>query len=77
MRGQTVLSYEGPSARMSRLGVNALPGDDRSLSEILAAFDAVTAEEVQAEAVRLFSQPPVLGLVGPRVPAAVRKRWTP
>jgi predicted Zn-dependent peptidase len=76
MRGQTVLSYEGPQARMSRLGSNAMLGDERTLSEVLARFDAVTADEVQAEAVRLFSQPPVLGLVGPRIPAAVSRRWS-
>ena len=75
MRGQTVLSYESPSSRMSRLGGNAVLGDDRSLSEVLDRFDAVTAAEVQAEAAVLFSQPAVLGLVGPRVPAAVLRDW--
>jgi predicted Zn-dependent peptidase len=75
MRGQTVLSYEGPSSRMGRLGTNALLGDERSLDEVLARYDAVTPEELQAEAARLFAQPPTLGLVGPRVPAAVSRRW--
>lgn len=75
MRGQTVLSYEGPSSRMGRLGANALLGDDRTLEEVLACYDAVTAEDLQQEAARLFTQPPVLGVVGPRVPAAVAKKW--
>jgi predicted Zn-dependent peptidase len=75
MRGQTVISYESPSSRMSRLGGNAVLGDDRSLAEVLTRFDAVTAEDVQAEAARLFAQEPVLGLVGPRVPRAVLRHW--
>ena len=76
MRGQTVLSYEGPSARMSRLGSNALLGDDRTLSHVLDRFDAVGPDEVQAEAARVFAQSPVLGLVGPRVPAKVSRDWS-
>ena len=75
MRGQTVLSYESPSSRMSRLGGNTVLGDDRSLTEVLNCFDAVTAEDVRAEAALLFGQPAVLGLVGPRVPAAVLRDW--
>ena len=35
MRGQTVLSYEGPSSRMSRLGGNTVLGDDRTLDDVL------------------------------------------
>ena len=31
MRGQTMLAYEGPVSRMSRLGGNALIGDERTL----------------------------------------------
>lgn len=72
MRGQTVLSYEGPNARMTRLGRTALAGDPRSLDDVLAAFDAVTVDDVQTEAARMFSQPPVLGVVGPRLPARTR-----
>ena len=37
MRGQTALSYEGPGSRMSRLGVNAILGDERTLGELLRA----------------------------------------
>jgi predicted Zn-dependent peptidase len=68
MRGQTVLSFEGPSSRMGRLGVNALTHDERTLSELLECYDAVTADELQQEARALFSHPPVLAVVGPRVP---------
>lgn len=76
MRGQTVLSYESPSSRMSRLGGNAVLGDDRTLAEVLDRFDAVDATQVQGAAASLFAQPPVLGLVGPRVPARVLRRWS-
>lgn len=79
LRGQTVLSYEGPSSRMGRLGVNALIRDDRSLAEVLERFDAVTADELQSQAVALFDRPPVLAVVGPRVGRraleAVLKEW--
>lgn len=68
MRGQTVLSYEGPGSRMSRLGVSTLATDERTLTELLDCYDAVTAEQVQHEAATLFQRPPVLGVVGPRVP---------
>jgi predicted Zn-dependent peptidase len=75
MRGQTLLSYESPSSRMGRLGTTALLRDDRSLDDVLAHYDAVTPEELRAEAERLFGQRPTLGLVGPRVPAGVQRRW--
>jgi len=75
MRGQTVLSYESPSSRMGRIGTAALLGDGRSLDEVLARYDAVTPEELRLEAARLFGERPTLGLVGPRVPAAVTRRW--
>jgi predicted Zn-dependent peptidase len=70
MRGQTVLAFEGPSSRMSRLGANTLIGDDRTLTEVLNRFDAVTLAEVQREAADLFAAAPVLGVVGPRVASA-------
>jgi predicted Zn-dependent peptidase len=76
MRGQTVLSYESPSSRMSRLGGNAVLEDDRTLAEVLDHFDAVDRGQVQAAAAALFSGAPVLGLVGPRVPAKVLRDWT-
>jgi predicted Zn-dependent peptidase len=79
MRGQTALSYEGPGSRMSRLGVNTILGDERTLGELLRRFDQVTADEVQAEAEVLFAQPPTLAIAGARVPArrieSVLSRW--
>ncbi len=68
MRGQTILSFEGPSSRMGRLGVNTLTHDERSLTELLDRYDTVTAAELQSEAAALFAHPPVLAVVGPRVP---------
>jgi predicted Zn-dependent peptidase len=67
MRGQTILSFEGPSSRMGRLGVNTLTHDERTLSELLDRYDSVPAEELQREAAALFEHPPVLAVVGPRV----------
>ena len=75
MRGQTVLSYEGPSSRMGRLGTTALLRDERSLDDVLAHYDAVTPDELRAEAARIFGQRPTLGLIGPRVPAAATRPW--
>jgi predicted Zn-dependent peptidase len=79
MRGQTALSYDGAGSRMSRLGVNAVLGDDRTLGELLRCFDLVTAEQVRAEAEALFSHPPTLAIAGARVPArgieSLLSRW--
>ena len=74
MRGQTLLTYEGPVSRMTRLGSNTLIGDERSLAELLERYEAVTPDEVQAVAADLFGQPPVLALVGPRVPTRPLRR---
>lgn len=68
IRGQTILSYEGPSSRMGRLGASELIRDDRSLTELLEHYDAVTALGVRQEARKLFCVAPVLGVVGPRRP---------
>ncbi len=79
MCGQMALSYEGPGSRMSRLGVNAILGDDRTLGELLRCFDQVTAEQVRAEAERLFTHPPTLAIAGARAPArrieSILTRW--
>jgi len=79
MRGQTALSYEGAGSRMSRLGVNSVLGDDRTLSDLLRCFDQVAAEQVRAEAEILFSHPPTLAIAGARVPArgieSILSRW--
>jgi predicted Zn-dependent peptidase len=79
MRGQTALSYEGAGSRMSRLGVNAVLGDERTLADLLRSFDQVTADQVRAEAGLLFSHAPTLVLSGARVPArgieSLLSRW--
>jgi predicted Zn-dependent peptidase len=79
MRGQTALSYEGASSRMSRLGINTVLGDNRTLGDLLRYFDQVTAEQVRAEAQILFSHPPTLAIAGARVPArgieSILSRW--
>jgi predicted Zn-dependent peptidase len=79
MRGQTALSYDGAGSRMSRLGINAVLGDERTLSELLRRFDQVTAEEIRAEAANLFSHPPTLAIAGARVAArgieSALSRW--
>jgi predicted Zn-dependent peptidase len=68
MRGQTVLSYEGPQSRMARLGTAELTGDDRSVSQLLDTYDRVDAEEIRRTAASLLSRPAVLGIVGPKRP---------
>ena len=79
MRGQTALSFDGPGSRMSRLGFNAVLGDDRTLTELLHSFDQVTADQIRAEAEILFRQPPTLAIAGARVPArgveSLLSRW--
>jgi predicted Zn-dependent peptidase len=69
MRGQTALSFDGPGSRMSRLGINAVLGDDRTLSALLRSFDQVTADQVRAEAEMLFAHPPTLAIAGAKVSA--------
>ncbi|MFC7621211.1 M16 family metallopeptidase [Microlunatus sp. GCM10028923] len=65
MRGQTVLSFEGPQSRMSRIGVAELLGDTRSVSDLLGHYDAVTGEDVRATAADLLGRRQVLAVVGP------------
>lgn len=69
--GQAILSYEGPSARMSRLGVAEVSGDQRSLEEHLDRYAAVSGDQVREMARSLFGAGAVLGLVGPK---AARRR---
>jgi predicted Zn-dependent peptidase len=67
VRGQSVLSFESAAARMNRLGTAELLGDQRTIEEILAAYDRVELAAVQAEAQRLYESPPVLAVVGPTI----------
>lgn len=79
MRGQTVLAYESPGARMSRLGSATVAGDQRTMGEILDHYDQVTLADVQQAAKEFLTVDPVLAVVGPRVdePAlnAVLDHW--
>jgi len=79
MRGQTALSFDGPGSRMSRLGINAVLGDDRTLTELLHSFDQVSADQVRAEAETLFRHPPTLAIAGAKVASrgveSLLSRW--
>lgn len=68
LRGQTLLAYEGPGMRMSRLGTAELLGDTRQLADVLDQFDSLSADTLREAAGRLVSQSQVLSIVGPRVP---------
>ena len=50
---------------MSRLGTAELHGDPRSVADLLAAYDAATAEDVRRVAADLLAQRQVLAVVGP------------
>lgn len=65
VRGQTVLSFEGPQSRMSRIGTAELFGDPRSVSDLLSAYEAVTPDDVQRVAAQLMTGRQVLAVVGP------------
>jgi len=79
MRGQTALSFDGPGSRMSRLGINAVLGDDRTLTQLLHSFDQVSADQVRAEAETLFRHPPTLAIAGAKVASrgveSLLSRW--
>lgn len=68
LRGQTVLSYEGPLSRMSRLGTAELIGDRRTVSQLLDEYDRVDIDAIRRSATTLLEGTPILGLVGPRKP---------
>lgn len=78
--GQTVLHYESPSARMSRLGRAVLQGEWRSIDQLLDAFAAVTLDEVNALAATVFAPVPVVSLAGADVPrrlaVKLQQQWT-
>lgn len=66
MRGQTVLAFEGPQSRMSRIGGAELAGDTRSVSSLLDEYDRVEPADIARSAAELLTGTPVLGVVGPR-----------
>jgi predicted Zn-dependent peptidase len=56
VKGRTVLSMESTLARMNRLGTSLLMGVPLlSLDELLAAVDAVTAEDIASLSRDLFA----------------------
>ena len=63
VKGQLTLALESTGARLHRLAGSALRGEEiKSLDQVLALYDAVTAEAVAAEAERLLD-PDRLALV--------------
>ncbi len=77
LAGQTVLSFEGPQSRMSRLGTAELHGDPRSVADLLVAYDATTAEDVRRVAADLLAQRQVLAVVGPSTALRPLRRALP
>jgi len=66
MKGSLVLSLEDTSGRMSRIGKSEISqGEILSVDELIGRIDAVTAQEAQAAAARVFGQPMALAVVGP------------
>ena len=66
LRGSTVLGLEDTGSQMSRIGkAELLHGDVLGIEDVLAKFDAVTADEVQAVAETVLRQQVSLGIIGP------------
>lgn len=69
-RGGTVLALEDTMSRMTRLGESWLfQGGVISIDEVLDGVEAVSVEEVNALARRLYAQPQALATIGPVDPA--------
>jgi predicted Zn-dependent peptidase len=66
LRAEMLLSGEDSGARMSRIGASLLlHGEVQSIDQVLARVEAVTAEDVLAEAVEVARAPRTLSAVGP------------
>ncbi len=66
MRGGIVLGLEDAGSRMTRIGKSEIAyGDILGLDEVLAAIDAVTADDVADAAHLVLSRPRCLTVVGP------------
>jgi predicted Zn-dependent peptidase len=66
VQGSLALSLEDTNSRMTRLGRNAITGVEQlSVDEVVAKIEAVAAGDVLELAGALFSEPFVLGAVGP------------
>lgn len=64
LRGQTLLAYESPDARMMRLGRRELDEDATEMSDLLDRYLAVTADDIAGVAAELLVTEPVLAVVG-------------
>ena len=77
--GQTILHFENPSARMSRLGSGELLGDRRTLDDIVTAYRAVTLDDVNTLAREVLASVPVVALAGASVSRSLaeglQKHW--
>jgi predicted Zn-dependent peptidase len=66
LRAEMLLSGEDSGARMSRIGASVLlHGEVRSVNDVLARIEAVSPDEVLAEARLLAGSPRTLSAVGP------------
>ncbi len=66
LRADTLLSGEDSGARMSRIGASTLlHGEVLEVDDLLARIEALTVDDVRAEAARLAGAPRSLAVVGP------------
>src|SRR5581483_7758289 len=72
LRAELLLSGEDSGARMSRIGASMLlHGEVRTVDQLLARIEAVSPDEVAAEARQLAESPRTLSAVGPLEEAAL------
>lgn len=66
LRGSLVLGQEDTGSRMTRIAkAELISGELPSVTQTLEFIDRVTSEDVHAVAQLLFSQKPIIGVVGP------------
>jgi predicted Zn-dependent peptidase len=66
LKGSLVLGLEDTGSRMSRLGKGELLYDELlTVDQVLAAVDAVTADDVRAIAAEVYGGQPSLAVIGP------------
>lgn len=74
LTGQTVLHYENPGARMSRLGSAELAGERRGIDDLLDDIRAVTLDQVNALARDVLSRVPTVSMAGAAGPRSAARR---
>ncbi|MEL4503988.1 pitrilysin family protein [Luteococcus sp. H138] len=62
--GQSILHYENPSSRMSRLGSAELAGDLRPVDAVLATYRAATLDAVNSVAREVLNRVPTASMAG-------------